>query len=295
MLTAELLKKIRSIEIRTRGLSRQVFAGEYHSAFKGQGMMFTEVREYQYGDPIRSIDWNVTARFNKPFVKVFEEERELTVMILVDVSGSNDFGTHRLKRELMTELAAVLAFSAMQNNDKIGVILFSDRIEKFIPPKKGKKHIMRIILDVLNYTPEHKGTDVSQALRYLTHIIKKRSTVFVISDFMMADQSKINELRDTLRLVNRKHDLIGLRIQDPGEQKVPPLGLIRLFDPETGSERWVDADSRAFKKYLAQWWHNHDKQLEEIFKRTGVDHTFLSTHEDYVIPLVKLFKSRARI
>jgi len=293
MLTAELLKKIRSIEIRTRGLSRQVFAGEYHSAFKGQGMVFTEVREYQYGDPIRSIDWNVTARFNKPFVKVFEEERELTVMILVDVSGSNDFGTHRFKREMMTELAAVLAFSALQNNDKTGVILFTDRIEKFIPPKKGKKHIMRIILEILNFKPEGKGTDVPAALRYLTHIIKKRASVFMISDFMFARGEQMALLQDTLRLVNRKHDLVGLRLTDPGERSIPPIGLMRMTDPETGKYRWVDTGNSAFKRQLDKWWKDQDLRLSEAFRKTGVDHVFLSTREDYVVPLVKLFKSRA--
>lgn len=295
MIASELIDKVRRIEIKTRGLSRHIFAGQYHSAFKGQGMVFSEVREYQYGDPIRSIDWNVTARFNKPFVKVFEEERELTVMLLVDVSGSNDFGTRsRMKREFMTELAAVLAFSAIQNNDKIGVILFSDQIEKFIPPKKGQKHILRIILELLEFKPKHKGTDVSGAVRFLTHAIKKRATAFVISDFYLKDRGEILPLRDTLRLANKKHDLIAIQVHDPGEKLLPAAGLLRLLDPETGKSRWVDSNNRKIRESIDTWWAALQQDLEDGLKRSGIDFVSLSTSEDYVNPLVKMFKKRGR-
>ena len=288
----DLLSKIRRIEIKARGLTSQVFAGEYHSAFKGQGMAFSEVREYQYGDPIRNIDWNVTARFNRPFIKVFEEERELTVMLLVDVSASNAFGTgESLKREFMTEVAAVIAFSAMQNNDKIGVIFFSDRVEKFIPPKKGKKHIMRIILELLNFEPLNTTTNVTEALKYFTNVIKKRSTAFLLSDFIQPEIS-FADLQDSLRLTNKKHDLVSLLIQDKGEYTLPRIGITQILDPETGKRIWVDTSSKKLHNHLKTWWDERSTLLTQAFKRSGVDHASLFTHEDYVKPLIQLFQRR---
>ena len=288
----ELISKIQRIEIKTRGLTNQVFAGEYHSAFKGQGMAFSEVREYQYGDPIRNIDWNVTARFNKPFIKVFEEERELTVMLLVDVSGSNDFGTtNNSKRELMTELAAVIAFSAIQNNDKVGVILFSDQVEKFIPPKKGKKHIMRIILELLDFTPQNRETNIPDALKYFTNVIKKRSTAFVISDFIEPKVSK-NHLQDSLTLANKKHDMISLVIQDQGEYSLPGIGLIQVQDPETGVRRWIDSSDKKLQEKLTDWWQNRSAELIEAHQRSGVDFAPIQTGQDYVQALMNLFQRR---
>jgi len=295
MIAAELIDKVRRIEIKTRGLSQHVFAGQYHSAFKGQGMTFSEVREYQYGDPIRSIDWNVTARFNKPFIKVFDEERELTVMLLIDVSGSNEFGTrNRLKRELMTELAAVLAFSAIENNDKIGVIFFSDRVEKFIPPKKGKKHILRIILELLEFKPISRGTNITEALRFLTHAIKKKSTVFVISDFMLQSLEGIAAIRDGLRIANRKHDLIVLQTTDPGERLLPDIGLVRMLDPETKATSWFDTSNRKIRSYYNNWWVKVQTELEAVFRSSGIDYISLLTTQDYVNPLIQLFKKRGR-
>lgn len=288
----ELLSKIRQIEIKARGLTSQVFAGEYHSAFKGQGMAFSEVREYQYGDPIRNIDWNVTARFNRPFIKVFEEERELTVMLLVDVSASNIFGTaESLKREFMTEIAAVIAFSALKNNDKIGVIFFSDRVEKFIPPQKGKKHIMRIILELLNFEPLHTTTNLAEVLKYYTNVIKKRSTGFLLSDFIQ-DDSSMDSLRDSLQLTNKKHDLVGLVIQDKGEFSLPKIGISQINDPETGKKIWIDTSSKKLQVHLQKWWNRRNAQLTEAFKRSGVDFASLYTHEDYVKPLIQLFRRR---
>ncbi|MFA6125677.1 MAG: DUF58 domain-containing protein [Bacteroidales bacterium] len=295
MIAAELIQKVRRIEIKTRGLSQQVFAGQYHSAFKGQGMTFSEVREYQYGDPIRSIDWNVTARFNKPYIKIFDEERELTVMLLVDVSGSNDFGTrNRLKRELMTELAAVLAFSAIENNDKIGVIFFSDRVEKFIPPKKGKKHILRIILELLEFKSVSRGTNITEALRFLTHAIKKKSTVFVISDFMLKSPVEVATLKDGLRIANRKHDMIVLQTTDPGERQLPNIGLARMLDPETLSTSWIDTSSRRIRAHYDEWWLKVQSDLETVFRSCGIDYISLLTTQDYVNPLIQLFKKRGR-
>lgn len=257
-------------------------------------MAFTEVREYQYGDPIRNIDWNVTARFNKPFIKVFEEERELTVMLLVDVSGSNTFGTgESLKREFMTEVAAVLAFSAIQNNDKIGVIFFSDRVEKFISPQKGKKHIMRIIMELLEFKPQHEGTNVTEALRYFTNVIKKRSTAFLLSDFIEPEIS-IETLTDSLRLTNRKHDLVALQVQDKGEFTLPPVGLAQVKDPESGKVIWIDTTSRKVRNGLQSWWNSRNDQLTEAFKRSGVDYAQLKTDEEYVRPLIQLFQKRGR-
>lgn len=287
METSELLKKVRKIEIRSRGLSNQVFSGEYHSAFKGRGMAFSEVREYQPGDDIRTIDWNVTARLNHPYVKVFEEERELTVMLIVDVSESGSFGTQQqMKQELITELCAVLAFSAIQNNDKIGVIFFSDKIEKFIPPKKGKSHILRIIRELIAFKPESTGTDIKHALRYCTNVIKKRSIAFVISDFM--DEG----FEDALKIANRKHDVVALRIYDKREMELPDIGLIRVKEAETGVMKWVDtSDSEVRRQYMFQAKSN-ELRIKDIFNSSGVDTANISTSESYVKPLMNLFKKR---
>ncbi|MBI9068164.1 MAG: DUF58 domain-containing protein [Salinivirgaceae bacterium] len=287
METSDLIKKVRHIEIKTRGLSSQIFAGEYHSAFKGKGMTFSEVREYQYGDAIRDVDWNVTARFNHPYVKVFEEERELTVMLLVDVSGSKNFGTQsQYKQELMTEIAAVLSFSAINNNDKIGVILFSDKVEKFIPPQKGRKHILRIIRELLNFEPESKLTNVAGALEYLTNAIKKRSIGFIISDFISAD------FKDALTIANRKHDIVGLRVYDKRETQIPNMGLVKMLDAETGEYKWVDSASKRVRSSYQSWWENHTANLEQTFKLSGVDYASVATGDDYVKPLIYLFKHR---
>jgi len=285
--TKELLKKVRKIEIKTRGLTRQIFAGEYHSAFKGRGMTFSEVREYQYGDDIRSIDWNVTARFNHPYVKVFEEERELTVMLLIDLSGSGDFGTRQhLKRTLITEIAAVLSFSAIENNDKIGVIMFSDRVEKYIPPQKGRKHILRIIRELLEYKPASSGTDISESLRFLTNVIKKRCTAFLISDFRDKGYAR------SLQVSNNKHDVVALHVFDERETELPSVGLIRVQDAETGQERWLDTSRRSVRESYALKWESHVEMMKEIFTRAGVDSVSLRTGEDYVKPLMWLFKKR---
>ena len=287
MEATELLKKVRRIEIKTRGLSKHIFAGEYHSAFKGRGIAFSEVREYQYGDDIRSIDWNVTARFNHPYVKVYEEERELTVMLLMDVSGSGSFGTSSaFKRDVMTEIAAVLSFSAIFNNDKIGVIFFSDKVEKFIPPLKGRKHILRIIRELLDFKPESSMTNLNVPLRYLTNAIKKRCTAFVISDFMVPD------FEEALRIASNKHDIVALKIYDPVEKSIPDVGLIKISDAESGIERWIDTSSAIARSEYEGWWNNHIKLIKNIFKRCGVDSSEISTDEDYVKPLMKLFKTR---
>jgi uncharacterized protein (DUF58 family) len=283
----ELLKKVRRIEIKTRGLSKHIFAGEYHSAFKGRGIAFSEVREYQYGDDIRSIDWNVTARFNHPYVKVFEEERELTVMLLMDVSGSGSFGTtSAFKRDIMTEIAAVLSFSAIFNNDKIGVIFFSDKVEKFIPPLKGRKHILRIIRELLDFKPESKRTNLSEPLRYLTNGIKKRCTAFIISDFIVPD------FESALRIASNKHDIVALKIYDPVEKSLPDVGMIKISDAESGAEKWIDTSSVMTRRDYEKWWNDHIDELTNIFKRCGVDSSLISSDEDYVKPLMKLFKTR---
>lgn len=291
---SDLIKKVRKIEIKTRGLSKNIFAGEYHSAFKGRGMTFSEVREYQYGDDIRNIDWNVTARFNHPFIKIYEEERELTVMLLVDVSNSRVFGTQsQLKKNLITEIAAVLSFSAIQNNDKIGVILFSDRVEKFIPPKKGRTHILRIIRELIEYTPEHKETNISEALRYLTNAIKKRSTAFIISDFMDENnQTGMPRFDEAIRIANRKHDVIGLKIYDEREKVLPPVGLIRMRDAETGEYAWVDTSSPKLRNQYANWYKTMDSNVNTILMKAGVDYVSIATGQDYVKPLINLFKKR---
>ncbi len=287
METKELLKKVRKIEIKTRGLSRQIFAGEYHSAFKGRGMTFSEVREYQYGDDIRSIDWNVTARFSHPYVKVFEEERELTVMLLIDLSASGDFGTQlHLKRNLIAEVSAVLSFSAIANNDKIGVIMFSDRVEKFIPPQKGRQHILRIIRELLEFQPVSNGTDISESLRFLTNAIKKRCTAFLISDFRDKGYAR------SLQVANNKHDVAALHVYDRRETSLPSVGLIRVRDAETGRERWIDTSRNSVRESYAMKWESHVEMMKEIFTRAGVDHASLKTGEDYVKPLIRLFKQR---
>jgi uncharacterized protein (DUF58 family) len=287
METSELLKRVRQIEIKTRGLSRNIFAGEYHSAFKGRGMTFSEVREYQYGDDIRNIDWNVTARYNQPYVKLFEEERELTVMLMVDVSGSREFGTiSKLKKNQITEISAVLAFSAIQNNDKIGLIFFSDKIEKFIPPKKGKTHILRIIRELIDFKPEHRNTDIAGALRYLTQVIKKRCTTFVISDFID------DGFENALTIANKKHDLVALKIFDKREQEIPSIGLIKVKDAETGEYSWIDTSNKKVRENYAKWWRDKDVLLTETFKKSGVDVANIRTDQDYVRSLIALFKRR---
>ncbi len=283
----ELLKKVRRIEIKTRGLTRHIFAGEYHSAFKGRGIAFNEVREYQYGDDIRNIDWNVTARFNHPYVKVFEEERELTVMLLIDVSGSGNFGTKtNFKKDIMTEVAAVLSFSAIFNNDKIGVIFFSDIVEKFIPPQKGRKHILRIIRELLDFRPLSYSTNLSEPLRFLTNAIKKRCTAFIISDFIAPD------FDEALKIAANKHDMVALKVSDPFESKIPDLGFIKVIDSENGSERWIDTSSLTNRKAYSEWWNEHKKTIDSTFRKYGIDSAELITGEDYVRPLIKLFENR---
>lgn len=283
----EIFKKVRKIEIKTRGLSSQIFSGHYHSSFKGKGMAFSEVREYQYGDDIRTIDWNVTARLNHPYIKIFEEERELTVMLMIDVSGSNEFGTQQqLKEDLMTEIAAVLAFSAIQNNDKVGVIFFSDKIEKFIPPKKGTSHILRIIRELIDFHPESQKTKISEGLRYLTNVIKKRCTAFLISDFMDKD------FDNAIKIAGSKHDLVALRIFDKREMELPDMGLLKVFNKESGNRTWVDTSNKKNRENYNKWWRDHDQYLNRLFLKSGVDAANFSTDEDYVKPLVNLFKKR---
>ena len=289
METSELLKKVRQIEIKTRGLSRNIFAGQYHSAFKGRGMAFSEVREYQYGDDIRDIDWNVTARYVRPYVKVFEEERELTVMLLVDVSGSRDFGSvNVMKKEVMTEIAATLAFSAIQNNDKIGVIFFSDRIEKFIPPQKGKKHILYIIRELIDFKPEAKRTDIGQVLKYLTNAIKKRCTAFLISDFIDKGGFK-----DALTVANRKHDMVAIQVYDQRETELPAVGLMKIKDAETGQERWIDSGSARVREAYKTRWEKRQTAMSDTFKKCRVDAVSIRTEDDYVKALIALFDKRS--
>lgn len=286
--TTELLKKVRRIEIKTRGLSRNIFAGQYHSAFKGRGMAFSEVREYQFGDDVRDIDWNVTARQQRPYIKVFEEEREMTVMLLVDVSASRNFGAvGELKKEMITEIAATLAFSTIQNNDKIGVIFFSDRIEKFIPPQKGKKHVLYIIRELIDFTPEHTGTELSQALRYLTNAIKKRCTVFFISDFITPE-----DFSNAMTIANRKHDVVAIQVYDKRETELPRAGLVKLRDAERGKEVWVDTSSRRVRDGYVAWWNERQKRMEDSLKKSRVDMASVATDEDFVIALMNLFKRR---
>lgn len=283
----DILKKVRKIEIKARGLSQQMFSGEYHSAFKGHGMAFIEVREYQYGDDVRDIDWNVTARLNHPYVKVFEEEREMTVMLLVDVSGSNRFGTHhQFKEELVAEVAATLAFSAIQNNDKVGVIMFSDRIEKFIPPKKGSTHILRIIRELITFRPESNGTDITTALKYFTNVIKKRCTAFLLSDFYDDNYD------EAIKIAAEKHDLVAIRIADEKEKRLPDLGLVKFYDPESATTLWVDTSSRETREQFARSYSTYETNVKTIMQRYGIDNTEVLTGEDFVKPLLKLFKMR---
>ncbi|NDW17328.1 DUF58 domain-containing protein [Dysgonomonas sp. 216] len=289
METSELLKKVRQIEIKTRGLSQNIFAGEYHSAFKGRGMAFSEVREYQYGDDIRDIDWNVTARYNRPYIKIFEEEREMTVVLLVDVSGSLNFGTtNSMKRDIVTEIAATLAFSAIQNNDKIGVIFFSDKIEKFIPPKKGKKHILYIIRELINFEPENNNTDLNIALQYLTNAIKKRCTAFLISDFI-----DTYDYENALTIANRKHDIIAMQVYDPRETELPSVGLMKLIDAETSEEVWIDTSSKATRNEYKRWFDDRNEHYrQKAFTRSRVDNISIRTDEDYVKAMLSLFRQR---
>lgn len=285
----ELIKKIRKIEIKTRGLSQNIFAGEYHSAFKGRGVIFSEVREYEPGDDVRDIDWNVTSRHNKPYVKVYEEERELTVMLLIDVSGSRDFGAcGEIKKEKMAEIAATLAFSSIQNNDKVGVIFFSDKIEKFIPPKKGRKHILLIIREIINFEPESKGTDIDIALKFLTNAIKKRSTAFLISDFI-----DDHDYFKSMSIANRKHDLAAIQVYDRRDAEIPDVGLIRLRDMETGADMWIDTSSRKARNSYAKAWYMRQQKLASVTARSGVDMASVTTDEDFVKALLGLFRRRA--
>ena len=284
----ELIERVRRIEIKARGLSSNLFAGQYHSAFKGRGMAFSEVREYQYGDDVRDIDWNVTARMSKPYIKVFEEEREMTVMLMVDVSASLDFGTVRqMKKEMETEIAATLAFSAIQNNDKIGVIFFSDRIEKFIPPKKGKKHILYIIRELLDFKPESRRTDVKMAIEYLTNVLKKRCTAFVLSDFI--DK---NDFTDALTIANRKHDVVAIQVYDRRVAELPDVGLMKVRDAETGHEQYIDTSSKALRRAHREWWLEKQEGMNIAFTKSRVDSVSIRTDEDYVKALLALFAKR---
>lgn len=285
----EIIKKVRTVEIKTRRLSANIFAGQYHSAFKGRGMAFSEVREYQFGDDVRDIDWNVTARFHRPYVKVFEEERELTVMLLIDVSGSLDFGTQRqMKSDMVTEIAATLAFSAIQNNDKIGVIFFTDKIEKYIPPKKGRKHILYIIREMLDFHPESKGTDMAVPLEFLSNVIKRRATVFVLSDFYVR-----NDFSQALTICNRKHDVVAIQVYDRRAKELPDVGLMRVVDAETGAEMYIDTSSKKLRQAHRLYWTGRQAELHETFNKSNVDNVSIATDEDYVKLLLGLFKQRS--
>ena len=290
--SSDILKQVRRIEIKTRGLSNDIFAGKYHSAFKGRGMAFSEVREYRVGDDVRDIDWNVTARSRQPHIKIYEEERELTMMLLIDVSGSRMFGTtEKLKKNPITEIAAVLAFSAAQNNDKVGCIFFSDRVEKFIPPKKGRAHVLMIIKELISFMPENNGTDISEGLRYLTNILKKRSTAFVLSDFMDTADGRAR-FEDALKIASGKHDMVGIRVYDRREQQLPDVGILELKDAETGEKVWVDTASRAVRDAYARNWEQTSALIDSSLKRCRVDNVEIATGEDYVTSLMKLFKRR---
>ena len=288
METSELLKKVRKIEIKTKGLTNHIFAGQYHSAFKGRGMAFSEVREYQYGDDIRNIDWNVTARFNNPYIKIYDEERELTVILLIDVSHSNQFGTvKQFKNEMITEISALLSFSAIKNNDKVGVIFFSDIIEKFIPPKKGSSHILRIIRELINLQPKSKGTDISEALRFLTNVIKKRSTAFLMSDFI--DNNSFN---DALIIANKKHDVVAIKINDNREREIPDIGFARIRDAESGEIIWVDTSNVLVRKQYFDYYIKSELKNKDSFSKAGVDIVSIRTDQDYIKPLINFFKKR---
>ncbi len=288
METSELIKKVRRIEIKSRGLSANVFAGSYKTAFKGHGMSFAEVREYQYGDDVRDIDWNVTARQNKPHIKIFEEERELTVMLLIDVSGSREFGTvSKTKQEQITEIAATLAFSTISNNDKIGVVFFSDRIERYIPPQKGKRHVLAIISEMLNFQPVQRGTNLNKAIQYVSNAQKKRCTTFLISDFCDA-----NDYQQALTIANSKHDMVAIQVYDPREKELPDVGLMHVQDAETGAERWVNTSSSRVRAAYAEWWNRMQERKQEAFLHSCVDNVSISTDEDFVPALLSLFKKR---
>jgi uncharacterized protein (DUF58 family) len=289
METSEIIKKVRKIEIKTRGLSSNIFAGQYHSAFKGRGMAFSEVREYQFGDDVRDIDWNVTARFHRPYVKVFEEERELTVMLLIDVSGSLDFGTQKqMKRDMVTEIAATIAFSAIQNNDKIGVVFFSDKIEKYIPPKKGRKHILYIIREMLDFQPESKKTDVRQVLEFLSSVQKRRTTTFILSDFYVR-----KDFLQSLQIASRKHDVVAIQVYDQRARELPDVGLMRVVDAETGFEQYIDTSSKRLRESYRKYWMDRQTQLMETFNKSNVDNVSIATNEDFVKSLLMLFKQRS--
>jgi uncharacterized protein (DUF58 family) len=289
METSEIIKKVRKIEIKARGLSSNIFAGQYHSAFKGRGMAFSEVREYQFGDDVRDIDWNVTARFHRPYVKVFEEERELTVMLLIDVSGSLDFGTQKqMKRDMVTEIAATIAFSAIQNNDKIGVVFFSDKIEKYIPPKKGRKHILYIIREMLDFHPESKRTDVKQAVEFLSSVQKRRTTAFILSDFYAR-----NDFQQSLQIANRKHDVVAIQVYDQRARELPDVGLMKVVDAETGFEQYVDTSSKRLRESYRKYWQGRQSQLLETFNKSNVDNVSIATNEDFVKAMLMLFKQRS--
>ena len=289
METSEIIKKVRKIEIKARGLSSNIFAGQYHSAFKGRGMAFSEVREYQFGDDVRDIDWNVTARFHRPYVKVFEEERELTVMLLIDVSGSLDFGTQKqMKRDMVTEIAATIAFSAIQNNDKIGVVFFSDKIEKYIPPKKGRKHILYFIREMLDFHPESKKTDVKQAVEFLSSVQKRRTTSFILSDFYVR-----NDFMQSLQIANRKHDVVAIQVYDQRAKELPDVGLMKVVDAETGFEQYVDTSSKRLRDSYRKYWMDRQSQLQETFNKSNVDNVSIATNEDFVKSLLMLFKQRS--
>ena len=287
--TNELLKKVRKIEIKTKGLSKHIFSGEYHSAFKGRGMSFSEVRDYHYGDDVRNIDWNVTARTGSPHVKIFEEERELTVMLVIDISRSSFFGSvKQTKNEINIEIAAVLAFSALNNNDKVGVIFFSDKVEKFIPPKKGKQHVLRIIRELLNFEADDKGTNIGVALEYLNSVIKKKCICFILSDFLSKDYIA------PLRIAKRKHDVVGIHIMDPREEALPNVGLIRAVDSETGATRWIDSSSKKVRQQYSDWFQNHMDYFKNTFLKTGADSVTIRTNESYVNKLLGFFKRRSK-
>lgn len=294
MTSEELLQRVRKIEIKTHGLSRNIFAGEYHSQFKGRGMAFSEVREYQPGDDVRAIDWNVTARMNRPYVKIYEEERELTVMLVVDVSGSRNFGTiSQMKRDMIAEVAATLAFSTIENNDKVGVIFFSDKVEKFIPPKKGKSHVLHIIRELLCFEPESQGTDINAALQYLTNAQKRRCTAFIISDLMDVQFNNVQSTKDRgvspIVIASRKHDLSAIQIYDRRDAELPDVGLLKVRDPETGDRVWADTSLRSVRNAYAKAWNDQQAALEEMYNKTGMNHVSIRTDEDYVKKLMMLF------
>ena len=288
----DILRRVRKIEIKTRGLSNEIFAGKYHTAFRGRGMSFSEVREYRAGDDVRDIDWNVTARSSKPHIKIYEEERELTMMLLVDVSGSRMFGTtERMKKNVITEIAAVLAFSAAQNNDKVGCIFFSDKVEKFIPPKKGKSHILMIIRELISFEPESSRTAISEAVRFMSNVSKKRCTTFILSDFMNSPRDK-TALEDALKIAGSKHDLVGIRVYDRREAELPDVGIVELQDAETGGKVWLDTSSRSVREHYARSWEERSEAINELLRRNRIDTAMISTDGDYVVELIKLFKQR---